>query len=339
MSDAVPPPPHIDGSLGENVWTYQGYRLESPQFITAMVHLYRAEMQRANLWRNRLDTTTNWAVVTSAAALTFAFGDTTNPHFILVLVLFLLLTFLSIEARRYRYYEIWYQRVRLLERNLFAPMMAYPHQPEPDWGPRLEHAILEPTFRSTWWEAVGIRTRRNYLWMITILVISWFAKLSIHPALALNLSTIVRRAAIGLFVPGPVVFVSVCFTYVILLIIALISALPAEKRRRFYRRRHPQHPSRAPQGIYQPSMATVVTGHGSTTAQRLMEELGRGVTALQGRGMYTGEEKDVLLCAVTDVQIERLQQIVYEIDPNAFVVVSRAARIHGYGFEDIEAPS
>jgi len=45
----------------EPVWTYRGYRLKSGEFVTAMVHLFRAEIQRANVWRQRLDTTTNWA--------------------------------------------------------------------------------------------------------------------------------------------------------------------------------------------------------------------------------------------------------------------------------------
>ena len=40
----------------EPVWTYRGYKLGSSEFVTAMVHLFRAEVQRANVWRQRLDT-------------------------------------------------------------------------------------------------------------------------------------------------------------------------------------------------------------------------------------------------------------------------------------------
>ena len=47
------------------VWTYRGYKLRASEFTTAMVHQFRAEVQRANIWRQRLDTTTNWAVITT----------------------------------------------------------------------------------------------------------------------------------------------------------------------------------------------------------------------------------------------------------------------------------
>jgi uncharacterized membrane protein len=48
-----------------------------------MVHFYRGEVQRSNTWRNRLDTTTNWAVITAGATLSFAFSSTANPHFVI----------------------------------------------------------------------------------------------------------------------------------------------------------------------------------------------------------------------------------------------------------------
>jgi uncharacterized membrane protein len=50
----------------ESVWIYRGYHLKTSEFVTVMVHLYRAEMQRANVWRQRLDTTTNWAVIATS---------------------------------------------------------------------------------------------------------------------------------------------------------------------------------------------------------------------------------------------------------------------------------
>ena len=53
----------------EAVWAYRGYKLKTSEFVTAMVHLFRAEIQRANVWRQRLDTTTNWAVVATGATL------------------------------------------------------------------------------------------------------------------------------------------------------------------------------------------------------------------------------------------------------------------------------
>ena len=64
----------------EPVWTFRGYAMRPAEFNTAMVHYYRAEIQRANTWRNRLDTTTNWAILTASAAITFALSDATRHH-------------------------------------------------------------------------------------------------------------------------------------------------------------------------------------------------------------------------------------------------------------------
>jgi uncharacterized membrane protein len=63
-------------TTAEAVWTYRGYRLKASEFTTAMVHFFRAEIQRANVWRQRLDATTNWAVITTGAAIAFALIQT-----------------------------------------------------------------------------------------------------------------------------------------------------------------------------------------------------------------------------------------------------------------------
>src|SRR5262245_23146106 len=49
-------------------------RMSPSEFNTAMIHFYRGEVQRSNTWRNRLDTTTNWAVITAGATLSFVFS-------------------------------------------------------------------------------------------------------------------------------------------------------------------------------------------------------------------------------------------------------------------------
>jgi uncharacterized membrane protein len=97
------------------------HRLTTPaEFNTAMIHFYRGEVQRSNTWRNRLDTTTNWAVLTAGATLSFAFSSSNNPHFVIPINSLLVAIFLLMEARRYRYYEIWSSRVRVLETGYFA---------------------------------------------------------------------------------------------------------------------------------------------------------------------------------------------------------------------------
>jgi uncharacterized membrane protein len=105
------------------------------EFNAAMIHFYRGEVQRSNTWRNRLDTTTNWAVLTAGATLSFVFSSASNPHFVIPINTILVAIFLLMEARRYRYYEIWSSRVRVIETGYFAQLLApesVPTRPGPN---------------------------------------------------------------------------------------------------------------------------------------------------------------------------------------------------------------
>src|SRR5829696_6154337 len=98
-------------------------KLQQSEFNMALVHFYRGEIQRSNVWRGRLDATTNWAVITAGATLSFVFSSPDNPHFAIPINSILVSIFLLMEARRYRYYEVWANRVRILETGYFAPML------------------------------------------------------------------------------------------------------------------------------------------------------------------------------------------------------------------------
>jgi uncharacterized membrane protein len=192
----VPEPPSI---------TLAGRRLSSPEFNTAMVHFHRAEIQRSNTWRNRLDTTTNWAVITAGATLSFAFTAPNNPHFVILINTILVAFFLTMEARRYRYYEIWASRVRVIETGFFAQMLK-PNAPNDEWADHLAQDLRTPHFTISLWEAMGRRLRRNYLWIFILLAASWNLKVYLHPFPAMNMDEFVRRAAVGV-IPGDVVFI------------------------------------------------------------------------------------------------------------------------------------
>lgn len=324
-------------SEGHGKWTFRGYELDPSSFTSAMVHLYRGEIQRANTWRQRLDATTNWAVITTAGALTFVFGEPTNPHFVFLLVLLLVLTFLMIEARRYRYYVLWAYRVHLMETDFLASMFVPPFRPSPDWGANLAQTLREPSFPIEQWQAVGRRFRRNYFLLMSLLIFSWAIKLSIHPTRALSFESVLERAAVGP-IPGLFVVGSVLLVYVVL--IAIATAAEISRRRGTV----PEFLRRAagpliPQPRQKERLATIITAEGRAVAGRILEELGRGVTALEGKGMYTGSSWDVLLSAVTDVQVEHLRAIVQDVDPDAFVVVGTAAEVRGGGFQPFEPPS
>jgi len=214
---ATPPPPAQEE---EAVWTYRGYKLKTSEFVTAMVHLFRAEIQRANVWRQRLDTTTNWAVVTTGATLSISFSQPNVHHGVIILNTLLITWFLFIEARRYRYYELWSYRVRLMETDFFAAMLVPPFHPSPEWAESLAENLLSPSFPISMWEAFGRRLRRNYLWIYFILGVSWFGKNYLFPQPALSVSEFVLRGAVGP-IHGYVMIAMGIIYYTFLLIIAV----------------------------------------------------------------------------------------------------------------------
>src|SRR5512147_1374458 len=179
----------------EPVWTYRGYKLKTSEFVTAMVHLFRAEIQRANVWRQRLDTTTNWAVVSTGAVISISFSQSNVHHGVILLNSMLVTLFLFIESRRYRYYELWSYRVRLMETDFYAAMLVPPFHPSPEWAESLAENLLSPKFPISMWEAFGRRLRRNYIWIFLILGVSWCAKGWLFPVSATNLSEFINRSA------------------------------------------------------------------------------------------------------------------------------------------------
>lgn len=157
-------------------------KLAPAEFNTAMVHFYRGEIQRSNVWRNRLDATTNWAVITAGATLSFVFSSADNPHFAIPINSILVSIFLFMEARRYRYYEVWANRVRVLETGYFAPMLSHRLiPPDKEWADHISADLLRPHFTISTWEAVGRRLRANYIWIFILLALSWTLKIYIHP--------------------------------------------------------------------------------------------------------------------------------------------------------------
>jgi uncharacterized membrane protein len=169
------------------------------EFTTAMVHLYRAEAARANTWRIRLDTTTNWAVVTTGVAISFALGGPESErHGVIVLTSLLVTFFLLLEARRYRHYDIWQTRVHLMESDFFAPLLEPEGTPaHPNWQGLLAADLRRPQYHISFGEALGWRLRRNYVWLYVTHLITWFIKVAIHPEAITSLEEFVARAALG----------------------------------------------------------------------------------------------------------------------------------------------
>ena len=78
----------------------------------------------------------------------------------------------------------------------------------------------------------------------------------------------------------------------------------------------------------------VISDHADAIARRVMDELERGVTAFAAKGMYSGQDKQVLLCVVNRFEAMTLRRIVFSIDPSAFVIASKAHEVLGEGFKE-----
>ena len=353
MAELFAAAPKVDETktqdLEEPVWTYRGYRLKTSEFVTAMVHLFRAEIQRANVWRQRLDTTTNWAVVSTGATLSIAFSQPNIHHGIIILNTLLVMWFLFIEARRYRYYELWSYRVRLMETDFYAAMLVPPFHPSPEWAESLAENLLSPSFPISMREAFGRRLRRNYFWMFLILYASWAAKIWLFPQPAVNVDEFIQRSAVGP-ISGEIMIVLGFALYFSLLLIALatinMNQASGEVLPRFGEetlasmfstdaKAKATRPFFAPRHRRRQLVALIITGQAEAVSKRIMTDLSRGVTALSGKGMYTGQDRSVLICALTVTEVHNLKHAVVKEDPSAFVVVSSAQEILGRGFNPL----
>lgn len=86
------------------------------------------------------------------------------------------------------------------------------------------------------------------------------------------------------------------------------------------------------EGFKSSKAAFIITNEYEKVSERLMDELERGVTGLDARGMYTGDSKCVLYCVVSRKEIVQLKEIVNKVDSGAFVIVSDVKEVLGEGF-------
>ena len=176
--------------------------------IGALAHLYRGEVYRSTVWRTRLDTTTNWAVVTLGVALSITYSSPEASPLPLVLVGVLILLFLTLEARRYRFFNVWRARARWIERHFFVPMLTEGEDgAAPDWRTTLAEDYRNPQYHVSYLVAVGRRVRSNYLWILLIQTLAYAGKLIVHPVPVPLLTEFVNRADIGPL-PGELVLIA-----------------------------------------------------------------------------------------------------------------------------------
>jgi uncharacterized membrane protein len=170
----------------------------NPAELGVIAHLYRGEIYRSTIWRTRLDNTTNWSIVTMGIALSTTFSSKEASALPLILIGMLLGVFLLLEARRYRYFNVWRARARFMETHFYAQILKGKRGVDDEsWRATLADDYLHPRHHISFVRAAGRRIRRTYIWIVAIQTSAYFGKLAIHPEMANHFYEFVDRAAIG----------------------------------------------------------------------------------------------------------------------------------------------
>ena len=152
--------------------------------------------------------------------LSLSLSTSTAHHGVLLFTMLMVLLFLIIEARRYRFFDVYRARVRLVERHFFAPVFSGSKATNTEWPQALAASLDKPTFLISLHVAMSRRLRRNYIWIFVMLLLSWTLKLA-TPKLQVegasgnpvfSVREIVENASLG-HLPGWFVVAAVAIFY------------------------------------------------------------------------------------------------------------------------------
>ena len=88
-------------------------------------------------------------------------------------------------------------------------------------------------------------------------------------------------------------------------------------------------------GVEKSKLCIIITDHGEEISRTLLEKSPRGITMMQGQGMYTNRDRNVLLTCIKSRQLPQLKQIVKEVDETAFIIVNDSVEVRGKGFQSL----
>lgn len=126
------------------------------------------------------------------------------------------------ESRRYRFYDLWRARIRMLEEYFISLSLdeGIKKPKEINWKKELAKDLKDPRFKITYFEAISRRLRRIYIWIFFIIYISWIGKLALHPEIAETFNTVINRSQIGT-ISGNIVFTLINLIFLTILIITI----------------------------------------------------------------------------------------------------------------------
>lgn len=87
------------------------------------------------------------------------------------------------------------------------------------------------------------------------------------------------------------------------------------------------------EGIYFTKLLIIISDKNEEIAKEIGEKINKGTTGLYGKGMYTNQEKLVLMCAASRGDVARVKQVARDIDSNSFIIIANAREVVGLGFK------
>ena len=90
------------------------------------------------------------------------------------------------------------------------------------------------------------------------------------------------------------------------------------------------------EGIHFTKLLLIVSDKSEEISKQIEEKIERGVTGLYGKGMYTNENKLVLMCAATRRDIAKIKEVAKKIDRDSFIIVTNSREVVGLGFKEEE---
>jgi uncharacterized membrane protein len=202
-------------------------KLTRAETITALAHYYRGEVTRSLAWRQRLDHTTNWAVGAAAALLGFGFSHPEIHHSLFFFALALVYVLLFVEARRFRFYDAYEYRVRLLHQNFIYGVLTGRLELEEGsfWLAELASDLKYPQYKMDFLYALGRRLHANYVYLFGILLAGWLVKIKLHPVPARTWRQYLEQASLG-NLPGWVTLLFILLFAAHLLVFVRLSRKP-----------------------------------------------------------------------------------------------------------------
>jgi uncharacterized membrane protein len=152
----------------------------------------------------RLDATTSWAITVTSSIFTVAFSIRDVPHVIFFFNVAVVFVLLWIEARRYRFYDAFRARVRMLEAHFLVPIVSQnTAMLQGEWQKLVCEDLILPSFKISRFEALGRRLKRNYAFILSIVMVAWITKIFLHASPAIDSwNSLYRALKVGESIPA-----------------------------------------------------------------------------------------------------------------------------------------